>query len=170
MIVRLTAAAAAALALFAGPAAAQDYSLDPTFGWINLMTGYVPDPAVIPLVAGGDIDASSLGDTCLGFIADAPDFRVNYEAGTDFPLIISALSEADTALVVNAADGSWHCNDDFDGLNPAITFTSPASGQYDIWVGVYGEAGTAPAGLYVSEVTTGAQAMGAMMSEEDHAH
>ena len=76
----------------------------------------------------------------------------------------------DTTLVVNAADGSWHCNDDFDGLNPAITFEAPASGQYDIWVGVYGEAGVAPAGLYISEVTTGAQSVGGMMSEEDHAH
>ena len=170
MIARLTAAAATALILVAGPAVAQDYNLDPTFGVINLMTGYVPDPAVIPLVAGGDIDASSLGDTCLGFIADAPDFRVNYEAGTDFPLIISAVSDADTTLVVNAADGGWHCNDDFDGLNPAITFEAPTSGQYDIWVGVYGEAGTAPAGLYISEIITGAQATDAIMSEEDHAH
>ena len=170
MIARLTAAAAAALALAAGPAAAQDFTLDPTFGWINLVTGYVPDPAVVPLIAGGDIDASSLGNGCLGYIANAPDFRVNYEAGTDFPLIISAVSEADTTLVVNAADGTWHCNDDTDGLNPAVTFATPTSGQYDIWVGVYDAAGTAPAGLYISEIVTGAQAVGATMSEEDHAH
>lgn len=157
MIVRFAAVAATALALVAGPAVAQDYSLDPTFGTLNLSTGYVPDPAVIPLMAGGDIDASSLGDTCRGYIANPPDFRVNYEAGTDFPLIISALSDTDTTLVINAADGTWHCNDDTDELNPAVTFTSPMSGQYDIWVGVYGEAGLAPAGLYISEITTGAQ-------------
>ncbi|MBN8552822.1 MAG: peptidase S1 [Caulobacterales bacterium] len=160
MRTRLTALAATAAVLVAGPALAQDFSLEPTFGTLNLMTGYVPDPAVIPLIAGGDIDASGLGETCNGFISNPPDFRVNYEAGTDFPLIISAVSDADTTLVVNGADGSWHCNDDHDGLNPAVTFTSPQSGQYDIWVGIYGEATTAPAGLYISEIVTGSEAMG----------
>jgi hypothetical protein len=165
MRIRLTALAATAAALLAGPALAQDFSEEPTFGTLNLLTGFIPDPAVIPMIAGGDIDAGSLGGTCNGYIANAPDFRVNYEAGTDFPLIISAVSEADTTLVVNAADGSWHCNDDSHGLNPAVSFTSPQSGQYDIWVGVYGEATTAPAGLYISEVTTGAE-----MMESSHEH
>ena len=159
MIVRMT-VAAAALALLAGPALAQDYNLEPTFGHLNLVTGYVPDPAVVPMIAGGSIDASSLGGECTGFIANEPDFRVNYEAGADFPLIISAVSAEDTTLVVNAADGTWHCNDDSNELNPAVTFASPMSGQYDIWVGVYGEATTAPAGLYISEITTGAESMG----------
>jgi len=161
MIVRLT-MAAAALALMAAPALAQDYSQDPTYGTLNVTTGFIPDPAVIPVIAGGGIDASSLGGGCVGYIADAPDFRLNYVAGTDFPLIISALGEMDTTLVVNAADGSWHCNDDSDELNPAITFASPASGQYDIWVGTYDPAATGMAGLYISEVTTGAQSAGGM--------
>ncbi len=166
MRIRLTALAATAAVLLAGPVLAQDVSMEPTFGTLNLMTGYMPDPAVIPMIAGGDIDASSLGATCYGYIAEAPDFRVNYEAGTNFPLIISAVSEVDTTLVINAADGSWHCNDDSgNGLNPAVSFTSPPSGQYDIWVGVYGEAATAPAGLYISEVTTGGE-----MMESGHEH
>jgi len=159
MSIRLTALAATAAALIAGPALAQDYNQEPTFGTLNVATGFVPDPAVIPLIAGGDIDASSLGGTCNGYIANAPDFRVNYEAGTNYPLIISALADADTTLVINAADGTWHCNDDSDGLNPVVTFTSPQSGQYDIWVGIYGEPTTAMAGLYISEVMTGGQTM-----------
>jgi len=167
MMLRLT-GAVAALALAATPALAQDYSLDPTFGWLNLMTGYVPDPAVIPLIAGGDIDAASLGGECLGYIANAPDFRLTYEAGTDFPLIISAMSDTDLTLVVNDAAGNWLCNDDTDGFNPVVYIEGPASGQYDIWVGVYGEATTAPAGLYISEVMTAGESMGGY--EEDHAH
>ena len=159
---------AAALLAVATPVLAQDYNLEPTFGHLNLMTGYVPDPAVIPMVAGGDIDASTLGGECTGFIANAPDFRVNYEAGTDFPLIISAVADGDTTLVINGADGQWYCNDDSDDVHPAVTFATPTSGQYDIWVGVYGEAGTAAAGLYISEVTTGAQTAG--MGGDDHAH
>ena len=167
MMLRLS-AATLALALIAAPAAAQDYTLDPTFGWLNLMTGYVPDPAVIPLIAGGDIDAASLGQACVGFIANAPDFRVNYEAGTDYPLIISAMADADTTLVVNDAAGNWHCNDDTEGFNPVVRIDAPTSGQYDIWVGVYGEAATAPAGLYISEVMTAGETMGGY--EDDHAH
>lgn len=160
--------AALALTICATPAIAQDYNLDPTFGWLNLMTGYVPDPAIIPLIAGGDIDAASLGDGCVGFVANAPDFRVNYEAGSQFPLIISVVSDADTTLVVNDAGGAWHCNDDTDGLNPVVRFDQPASGQYDVWVGVYADApAEAPAGLYISEVTTGGEMMGA---GGDHAH
>lgn len=166
MLLRLSAIGAAALALAATPVIAQDFGQDPTFGTLNLQTGYLPDPAVIPLIAGGDIDASSLGDMCIGYIADAPDFRVNYTAGADFPLIISAVSDTDITLVVNAADGTWHCNDDFDGLNPAISIQSPPSGQYDIWVGVYGQPGEAPAGLYVSEITTGANYLAPV--EMDH--
>lgn len=162
MNTRLIALAATAAALIAGPTLAQDYNQDPTFGTLNVATGFIPDPAVIPLVAGGDIDASSLGGDCRGYIANAPDFRVNYTAGTEFPLIISAFADADTTLVVNAADGSWHCNDDYDGtgLNPAVVFNSPQSGQYDIWVGIYGGPDEAMAGLYISEVTTGAAANG----------
>lgn len=165
-MIRLT-AAAMALALSAAPALAQDFNQEPTFGVLNLITGYIPDPAVIPLIAGGDVDAATLGGECVGFIATAPDFRVNYEAGTDYPLIISAVSDTDLTLVVNDAAGNWHCNDDMDGYNPVVRIDAPASGQYDVWVGVYGEPATAPAGLYISEVMTGTESMGGM---EEHAH
>jgi hypothetical protein len=43
----------------------------------------------------------------------------------------------DTVLLVNTPDGEWHCNDDYSGLNPALTFEAPQEGQYDIWVGTY---------------------------------
>lgn len=169
MMLRLS-GAVAALALAATPALAQDYNLEPTFGTLNLYTGYYPDPAVIPLVAGGDIDASHLGGECVGFVANEPDFRVNYEAGTQYPLIISAMSEVDVTLVVNDAEGNWYCNDDADGFNPVVRIEGPSTGQYDIWVGVYGEAGTAPAGLYISEVVTAGESMGGMGEMDDHAH
>jgi hypothetical protein len=135
----------AALTLFAGGiAVAQDFNLPPTFGEVTLTTGFAP--VAVELQAGGPIDAAAaqLGEACLGQIADAPDYRIQFTAGT-LPLVISVLSAADTTLLVNGPDAAWTCNDDTDGLNPAITFDAPLSGQYDIWVGTYVAAGETPA-------------------------
>ena len=133
-----------------GWAAAQDWSLDPTYGTYDLVTGFTPDPQALELTAGGSIDASTLGEGCVGSIADAPDVRVNYTAGS-LPLTFGATSEADLTLVINAPDGSWHCNDDFDGFDPVVHFAAPLSGQYDIFVGTY-IAELAPAIIVVTEL------------------
>ena len=138
-------------ALVAGPAAAQDWSLDPTFGSVDLTSGFLPDPNVTQVTSSGSIDASTaIGSGCIGMIANAPDFRLNYTSGS-FPLQIRVESDSDTTLVINAPDASWHCNDDYQGLNPAVTFTNPQSGQYDIWVGSY-RGDYAPASLIITEV------------------
>ncbi|MBF9031061.1 trypsin-like serine protease [Rhodobacterales bacterium HKCCE3408] len=138
---RITPRLAFALGLLAAPAVAQDYTLTPAFGEIAITTGFMPDPAWVGVLAGGDIVPEKIeaadGEPCVGYIADAPDFRVHYTAGDEFPFSLFVESEADTVLVVNAPDGSWHCNDDTNGLDPAITFEDPQSGQYDIWVGTY---------------------------------
>lgn len=129
-------AATAALAQ-AGP----DFTLNPTFGEVTLEGGFTPDPHTMALVAGGEIDAATanLGAGCGGFIAAAPDYRLQYSP-TTYPLTILALADADTTLVVNGPDGAWYCDDDSWGeLNPLVTFASPMAGQYDIWIGVYGE-------------------------------
>ena len=56
-------------------------------------------------------------------------------------------------LLVNAPDGSWYCNDDSNGLNPMVSWSSPRSGQYDIWIGTYGSgSGMASATLTISEL------------------
>jgi hypothetical protein len=76
---------------------------------------------------------------------------VNYTSGS-FPLYIFAQSREDTTLVVNLPDGSWICNDDFEGLNPGIVLQRPPTGQYDIWVGVFGGGSKIPARLGISEL------------------
>ena len=128
--------AAAAAALLSASASAQNFGLDPNFGTVNLQAGFTPDPYTVAIVSGGDIDAAwALGDNCLGVITDAPDFRVNYAAGS-YDLFISAITSGDATLIINAPDGSWHCDDDYAGnLNPGIQFYGPLSGQYDIWIG-----------------------------------
>ncbi len=136
--------------------AVPDYSLDPAYGGIDLVAGFEPDPHTQAIQAGGAIDASSLGlPGCVGWIAQAPDYRVNWTAGTgQLPLIFSVASDADTTLVINDAQGNWVCDDDGGnaGLNPAITFAAPVSGQYDIWIGTYAQGGLEPSTLSVSEL------------------
>ncbi len=149
-------AAASALAVFAmaGAAEAQDWSLNPSYGSVSLVSGFSPDPYLVSLQSGGSIDTSrSIGGSCRGFVANAPDFRLHYQAGNILPLIISVSSNADTTLVINAPDGNWYCNDDGgQGLNPSLRWNTPMTGQYDIYVGTYGNASYQNATLSVSEL------------------
>ncbi|MCS6931437.1 MAG: hypothetical protein NZM27_04420 [Acetobacteraceae bacterium] len=143
-------ASAVALFAIAGAAVAQNPNLPPAYATLNLSAGFQPDPVVVNLVAGGNIDARRLGGNCVGMIANPPDVRLNYRSGA-FPLFIGARSAADTTLVINLPNGQWLCNDDFQGLDPGVVLQNPPSGQYDIWVGTFGGA-TAPAQLLVSEI------------------
>jgi len=133
-----------------------DFSLEPAYGAVSLASGFQPDPHTQAIAAGGDVDASSVGASgCAGWVARAPDYRVNWTAGDGSrPLIFSVQSDADTTLVINDAQGHWVCDDDSgnEGLNPAITFQNPASGQYDVWVGTYAQGGLQDSTLHVSEL------------------
>jgi hypothetical protein len=129
-----------------------DTSLDPTYGSATLSAGFTPDPHTVKLRSGGGIDASTLGDSCRGYVATAPDYRVNYEPGS-LPLIISADAEEDVTLVVNDPNGNWVCDDDSgEGLNPSLRFEKPLDGQYDIWIGTYSDTSNENATLSVSEL------------------
>lgn len=143
-------------AAVAAPAFAQDFDADTTYGNLDLRAGFTPDPALVSLQAGGSIDASTRFDSCQGFIASAPDVRLNWSGSTKggSPIKISVVSNADTTLVVNAPDGSWHCDDDSgEDSNPSLTLT-PQNGRYEIWVGTYTSGETKNSVLSVSEVTS----------------
>lgn len=155
-LARLVAATAALLAATIGVAAAQNYSLSPTYGTANLNSGFTPDPYAVNVQSGGSVNAAqTLGGACTGWIAQAPDVRLNYGAGA-LPLIISVTASADTTLIINAPDGSWYCDDDggANGLNPSVRFNSPPSGQYDIWIGTYANNSLQAAQLQISELYT----------------
>lgn len=150
---KIAAALAAVSAIAAIPASAQDYRQNPNYGTVNLRTGFTPDPRVVSVRAGGNIDASRING-CRGLISNAPDVRLNYQAGS-LPLIISVASSADTTLVINGPDGRWYCDDDGgeNGLNPSVRFNGARSGQYDIWIGTYSSGnGFPPAQLNISEL------------------
>jgi len=123
-----------------GVAQAVDWTEQSTQGTIDLTTGFVPDPYVIALIAGGENAASETHQSCSGFISNAPDVGLNYNAGSH-SLSLYVDSIADTTLVVYDPDGNWHCSDDFAsdsaGTNPGMVLSSPASGNYNIWIGTY---------------------------------
>ena len=137
------------------PAIAQNRDGEPYVGTLTLNTGYTPDPQVINVEAGGELAATNAAGHCAGFISDRPDLRLQFTAGSR-PLILSVAATTDTTLVVNAPDGSWHCDDDggVNGSNPAVRFDSPQSGRYEIWVGTYSSGATQRAQLQVSEVNS----------------
>lgn len=145
----VVAVVAAVLVAGASPVAAQDRSLAPTFGAGTLAPGF--GYGEVDLVAGGPIDVqATLGGPCVGFVGEAPDYRVQL-AGGGAELTITADSPADATLVISDPSGEWHCDDDSGAdLSPAVTFAAPLSGQYDIWVGTYGRA-AAEATLMVIE-------------------
>ncbi|WP_306015035.1 hypothetical protein [Oceanicaulis sp. MMSF_3324] len=142
-----------AIAALAGSALAQDYTEPPSFGRVSLSSGFTPDPYVRNLTAGGPIRAQDRFSECRGYIANAPDFSINYTSGS-FPLIFTVDSDTDTTLVINGPDARWYCDDDGaeSPLNPMVRFSNPQSGRYDIWVGTYSRQAGQPATLFVSEL------------------
>ncbi|WP_224813942.1 serine protease [Hasllibacter sp. MH4015] len=114
----------------------------PTYGEVSLVTNFQPDPHTVQVEAGGPTVQTHTdqrtGNRCQGHFADAPDFRLNFTDGDlGFPLSFYVHSGADTVLLVASPDGEVHCNDDYEGLNPAIRFDTPQGGAYNIWVGTY---------------------------------
>ena len=60
-------------------------------------------------------------------------------------------SADDTTLIINLPNGSWSCNDDTNGLNPALVYHKATPGRYQIWMGSYAPETFDDATLYISE-------------------
>ena len=107
------------------------------FGVHQVNAGFVPDPKVINITSGGNLNVSTMGygAQCRGFATSRPDAIVNYTGGGFLRFFVQA--GGDTTLVVNDASGRWHCNDDAVGTNPMVSISNAPSGQYDVWVGSY---------------------------------
>lgn len=146
--------AAVGLALIAAvPAAAQDMNASTNYGEVRLAPGFTPDPHLISLRAGGSIDASTRFNECRGFITQQPDVRLYWDGKGSLNLRISAISNADTTIVVNGPNGEWYCDDDSgDDSNPVVTL-NPVAGRYEIWVGTYSSGDTKPAVISISEIS-----------------
>jgi len=124
------------------------------FGQVSLSPGFSPDPYTVSVASGGSIDAGMTEDlplSCTGYVTAQPDFILDYEGGGTL-LHIYVEGDGDTALIINGPDGSWHCNDDANGVDPRVTFKAPQGGQYDIWVASFFNGETISGTLGITEL------------------
>lgn len=98
--------------------------------------GFAPDPMVLSGSAGGPSQASSLDPTCRGYVGIIPSHTLQVSGAMPM-LRIMARSDEDTTLVVRRPDGTYACNDDSDGLNPAVDLANVQPGAYNVFVGTY---------------------------------
>ncbi len=154
MSARISIGAGIVMALaVAAPAWAQNADATPTYGDVELSSGFDPDPYETRIQAGGPLDGSeSFGKSCPGYIAAAPDINFDF-AASDRPLYIYIDADADTTLIIIGPDGEPYCDDDSGkGLNAAVIFLTPQSGLYHIWVGTYRSGAVHPASIMFSEI------------------
>lgn len=112
--------------------------------------GFTPDPLVYAGTAGGAVDASEWSAGCAGFVSAEPTHVLH--ATSRFPLLrLVVTSNVDTTLVVRRPDGTYVCNDDSEGLNPALDLQGVEEGAYKIWIGTYTQGQRGPYALGVSQ-------------------
>lgn len=132
---------------FGGAALAQTGTATPPAGeelepsaylTLDLQAGFVLDPFLVSLNGGGEVAASTLDETCVGYINDKPVLTANWEGATDL-LRIFFYSDSDSTLVIQQPDGSYLCADDVDEnvLDAEVVAEQPAAGTYKVWVGSY---------------------------------
>ncbi len=116
----------------------------------ELGAGFIPDPQTSTGYTGGNRGAAqAYGSGCAGDIASTPDHTLTVTSGVDLTISVRADSGVDATLVVvgGGRKGNLLCNDDSNGLDPAVSgFLAP--GVYEIYVGDIGNAGN-----YVISIT-----------------
>lgn len=137
----------------AAEAACPDWQLEPAFGSETLEGGFVPDPHVVDVVTGGEIDLSTCAEAGgTGWVAAAPDFDLTYEGSGTLTITVVPADDEDTVLLINTPSGTWLFDDDSGfAFNPQVSIPNAESGLYDIWIGTYSEGGGGDAKLMVTE-------------------
>lgn len=90
------------------------------------------------VVARDPMSSLPIGSFCPGYTgADAPDAVMTMAEPAEM-ISLFAASTTDLVLAVRAPDGQWFCNDDANGLNPAVQIFGARAGDYLVYVGAYG--------------------------------
>jgi hypothetical protein len=124
---------------------------EPSVGRVGFGPATAIDPRVIFDIAPSQTEARGLGEGCVGFITPAqPDLVVSAEPRLP-QLMVYMVAENDGVLLVVGPDGTIHCNDDFDGLNPGVMIPNPMAGDYAVFAGTYGgQGGIATLGVTIA--------------------
>lgn len=122
------------------------------FGTETFGANFAQDPRILRGSSGGSVDASQVNSACRGHVATVPDHILQLGAAMNLRLAVNA--EQDTTLMVRTADGTFHCDDDSEGTNPALTL-SQAQGEVRVWVGTYAGTQNIPYRLGVSAANLG---------------
>ncbi|MEL6614112.1 MAG: hypothetical protein AAFQ43_00155 [Bacteroidota bacterium] len=133
MLVRFAPLALATCLALASGADAQDLDATgvPRHGTLQLSDGQ-QDALDIILTPEAPVPA----EDCPGYIAPGdPDATIDWNG--DGPLRIWLRSASDGVLVVRAPLGETLCNDDADGVQPAIEFGQAQPGSYAVWAGTF---------------------------------
>jgi len=73
-----------------------------------------------------------------GFFTETPDFTFRVVGMEGYSLVISVVSECDSALLINTGQANWYYDDDDNGnLDARISLTRPSNGWLDVWVGTH---------------------------------
>lgn len=133
-------------------AACPSFAGAPLSGSLALDEGFLPDPVVRNVTAGGTQNVGNCGLPS-GWVSTQPDLRLQYDSTGASPLSFVVQSNLDTILVINDPMGNWHFDDDSgDNLNAVLRFPNASSGQWDIWVGTYDTGVAGPAQVQITEL------------------
>lgn len=126
------------------PAAAQacpDFSQPGMNSLGSLAGSYLYSPRYYSVIAGGSVDLGSCPQPGIGNVISAPDFEFSFDNDSDYGrLEISVTADCDTVLLIHYGKGQWAFNDDTNGLSPQVDISNPPSGEYNVWVGTFGDA------------------------------
>ncbi len=152
MMKTLFATAALVMAMAAPVLACPNWEASPSFGQIDLYAGFMPDPYVRNITAGGRYDLAGCFNSYGwgGSVASKPDFDL-YWNGSSAALTIAVRAQGDAVLLISAPDGQWYFADNSAAGDEALTFANPQQGLYDIWIGAYNGSRGIPGQLVITE-------------------
>jgi hypothetical protein len=118
---------------------------------LDMEAGFALDPFLVSLNGGGEMDASTLNESCVGYVNDQPVLTAHWKGAVD-ALRVFFYSDSDSTLVVQQPDGTYLCADDAadNVLDPEITITQPITGTYKLWIGSFDENQLIPGLLVVT--------------------
>lgn len=106
--------------------------------------GQLRQPRTFNVVAGGENyiwncpNIQPGTDQGAGYFTTQPDFSFVLSGMGGLQLVVSAVSECDSALLINTSSANWYYDDDDNGnLDPRIVLTRPIDGRIDVWMGTY---------------------------------